>query len=303
MVEQISSLDIALKISGIIVAILGVFLASIMAAVTLRTNASVNLRNKKIDVILNCNSKYDDIYQNKILILKTISNQKNILSHLEMNKIYGQEIDLYYRRFWGLKSDQFDYWLAGYIDPETIISWFMYTVDAIHNNDAPWSNIYRFKNAGWLSVKKHHEITNFRFYNLIEELIKEEYSKMSQAELYAMLFHHFEKIEMEEDKLIKLVSRKSARRISMDDFYDKLNLGLKWAVGALRRRSNLERKIFRRKSLYGKILISISLAFRGINTSLSWYTWWYDPFVCYSEEIFTAYYNSNNRLNISTRST
>ena len=87
-------------------------LTALVAWMALRTNAAVNIRNKRIDVILHCNARYDELYK----LRNEIDKEDNIKKKQYL-------LDSYFRRYWGLQSDQIDYWLAGYVDPETMASW------------------------------------------------------------------------------------------------------------------------------------------------------------------------------------
>lgn len=97
------------KFPNLPAAIAGAIITAGIAWIALRTNAAVNIRNKRMDVILHCNNRYDDLYKLRHEIEKDGAGSDQILS--------------YFRRYWGLQSDQIDYWLAGYIDPETMASW------------------------------------------------------------------------------------------------------------------------------------------------------------------------------------
>jgi hypothetical protein len=89
------------------------FIASFIAWFGLHTAAAVNLRNKRIDIISGCNQRYDALSQSKTSIVKSIS---KLNSKKSGDKIQSEtaesitlEVDLYHRRYWGLKSDQIDY--------------------------------------------------------------------------------------------------------------------------------------------------------------------------------------------------
>lgn len=69
--------------------------------------ASVNRRNKTMDVVIACSKMYDDLRRD-----------------MRVAPVEDTAADpASWRRYWGLKNDQFDFWLAGYVDPETICSW------------------------------------------------------------------------------------------------------------------------------------------------------------------------------------
>lgn len=140
----------------------------LLAAVTITVSiygfsiaARINLKNKITDCVMGCNARYDDLYKERSRIEEqfiggTIS-QKNI-----------SIVQNYYNRYWGLKSDQFDYWLSGYVDPETMCSWFYSVMKAFALNPTvgPWSF-----SKGWESSSAYHRVADPMFDEFIERLI------------------------------------------------------------------------------------------------------------------------------------
>src|SRR4051812_1290160 len=106
--------DTMLKIMGLVVQLLALGLALYGAYYAGR----INRKNKIADVVVHCMSRYDQIAQQKADIEAKYTGKCG--ERLEAEKQWF----LYHRRYWGLKSDQFDYWLSGLIDCETISSWF-----------------------------------------------------------------------------------------------------------------------------------------------------------------------------------
>lgn len=183
-----------------------------------RTNAAVNLRNKRIDVIMGCNSRYDELSRTKA----HVTNEAIALSSLidgpekeEKHREIEAAVNLYYKRFWGLQSDQIDYWLAGYVDPETLISWFMSTIDTVHTPDEAWTAYPSAKKAGWKEVRLFHQVTNFRLFQIAEEITKYKYKKMGQSARYASILIKFEQIENEERIIIDILGANNHERFSM----------------------------------------------------------------------------------------
>lgn len=198
-----------------------------VALMALHTAAAVNLRNKRIDVIMNCNARYDELSKEKSRIIKEISNSSSNkgqpieISDHDKTRI-EKEIELYNRRFWGLKSDQVDYWLAGYIDPETLISWFMSTKAAIHEPISVWSDFENSKLGGWASVKDFHSVTNARMYQIGEEISQPIFNQIGNSECYARLFSLFEAIEKQERSWISTLARNNRSRLTVSSLRDKL---------------------------------------------------------------------------------
>jgi predicted HTH transcriptional regulator len=103
-----------------------------IAAWAVFQNIAINQRNKRADCIFHCNNRYDEIYKYKSSIvdkhtLRRASDAKARATTQTEEKTtsLGEEPDEtrhYYARYWGLKSDEFDYWLAKLIDLDTIMS-------------------------------------------------------------------------------------------------------------------------------------------------------------------------------------
>lgn|GEM_PF-2572159 len=122
----------------------------------------INRRNKRADTILHCNVRYDELYKLRISIRDMTGDARDTAIHA------------YYARFWGLKSDQFDYWLAGLIDIHTFFDWASSTLRSFKDNK-PLVDSAREKDFmwGWHSIGwTDNEITNPWFSQLIFTLIK-----------------------------------------------------------------------------------------------------------------------------------
>ena len=211
---------------GPVATIIGTLIAGIIAITALRISAAVNLRNKRVDVISRCNERYDALAQVKTEIIKSISissaAKPRSASPGRVAIAIGHEIELFHRRFWGLKSDQIDYWLAGYVDPETLISWFMSTADTIHNPVEVWRDFSDNSDGGWHSVKAFHETTNPRLFQIVEALRQPSVGRMHPDDQYAVLFKLFGSIEREERPLVAMLTRNNHRRLTMKRFRTKL---------------------------------------------------------------------------------
>lgn len=224
---------------GLTPAILSAFITGSIALIALRTNAAVNLRNKRVDVIIHCNTRYDELYKFKVLLiqralaLKSISSKKSLdvaSSRIELK----EDIRLYFRRFWGMKSDQIDYWLSGYIDPETLISWFMSTIDAIHAPVEAWKGFSVTESGGWDEVKEFHQVTNPRMHQVVELISQPHFKKMKPHRRYAELFELFQGIERAERTLIRMLTRNSHARLTMARFEGKLPATTAYALDHVR---------------------------------------------------------------------
>lgn len=103
-------------------AFLSAFAAIAAAAAAFGTLRSTQRHNDiarsiaTLDTIIHCNTRYSDLYRLKI----SASNESPSPGERERQKDH----EVYFRQYWGLKSDQFDYWLAGFVDHDTFFSWF-----------------------------------------------------------------------------------------------------------------------------------------------------------------------------------
>jgi len=84
---------------------IGSYAAGLVAFYALSVNALAARRNKSIDIIVKCSERYV------------------ALEERNTDEAYDPEKDVYFRKYWALENDQFDYWLSGFIDPETMASW------------------------------------------------------------------------------------------------------------------------------------------------------------------------------------
>jgi len=75
-------------------------------------NAWISLRNQRISVRILCIERYDEFAKRR--------------PNLAATDDKGQALILaYFRRHWAIKKDQLDFWIAGYVDPEALLGWFM----------------------------------------------------------------------------------------------------------------------------------------------------------------------------------
>ena len=136
--------------------LLGTVATVVGAWFTVRKNVRINLRSKRVDVAMHCNSRYDEVYETKL--------------KLRFGTATEPEARSYYARFWGLKSDEFDYWLADLVDIETYCNWCFMTMKAF-NDDKPLEQGADPLNFawGWAEVGiADHQASNPWFYQLTE---------------------------------------------------------------------------------------------------------------------------------------
>lgn len=86
---------------------------AVMVAIwTMILNSWVSLRNQRISVRILCIERYDAFAETR----------PDVTDRSEANE---SALMKYFRRHWAIKKDQLDFWIAGYVDPDALIGWFM----------------------------------------------------------------------------------------------------------------------------------------------------------------------------------
>lgn len=184
--------------------IVGAVITGGIAWIALRTNAAVNIRNKRMDVILHCNNRYDDLYK--------------LRHELQRGACTRDEISSYFRRYWGLQSDQIDYWLAGYVDPETMVSWIISLTGSLERKTIGQGiNVYSYAESWNDEIEASHRVVNKRLTETVnfcqEYLIK----LWIPEHRYAAALQYLRILEAHEESLISILSRNRHSRIDFDD--------------------------------------------------------------------------------------
>lgn len=144
--------------------------------------AQINRKNKIADVVMHCMERYDAVAATKA----HITNE--------------QEAFFYFRRYFGLKSDQFDYWLSGLVDAENISSWFFSTLRYFEQD----RTVKYQKNDeehrisfvdGWKASVGGHEAQNVAFVRLMEEMQRIALLAISSEEKHDLLLQELVNIE------------------------------------------------------------------------------------------------------------
>lgn len=143
---------------SLIVQILGLglwLMTVIVGALTILSNTRVNRINKRADVILHCNNRHDEICKYKIHISK---------------RPPQADIAQYFSRYWALKNDQFDYWLAGWVDIETFCSWFYSTLISFRQENFLGNRSFVW---GWMHIGRvDNRSVNPWFLEFVDRLMK-----------------------------------------------------------------------------------------------------------------------------------
>lgn len=196
---------------------LGAGFTGFIAWISLRINAAVNIRNKRMDTILKCSDRYNALYEMR----KTIEKAPEGLSFendSSNNRFYfvdpsSHEVKTYFRIFWGLKSDQLDYWLAGYIDSETLASWVISCVENLEyvgNYDEASAGI-RLRDS-LKEMRKLHGTVNKNLVDLIEFCFDFVVPIQDDATRYAAVLNYLRILERNERSFIRLLARNNFQR-------------------------------------------------------------------------------------------
>jgi hypothetical protein len=199
---------------GLIGGIIGALVTGTIAWIALRTNAAVNIRNKRVDVIIHCNMRYDELYKLRLEI-EDVRRPAEV-SDSDHETFRQGRIKSYFRRYWGLKSDQLDYWLAGYVDPETLSSWFMSTSDALAEGGPEIGGVGYRQHLD--EMKTSHKIVNQRLIEIVDFMIDYIGYITEKSEKYAVILQYIRLIENEEKALIAKLARNDHSRLHVSEF-------------------------------------------------------------------------------------
>lgn len=204
----------------VIGALLGAAITGFIAWLSLRTNAAVNIRNKRMDTILKCSDRYNALYEMRKVIEKDpgvavceTDQQNNKFFYVDPS---SHEVKTYYRIFWGLKSDQLDYWLAGYIDAETLASWVISTVENLEyvgNYDQSSPGI-RLRDS-LEEMRMLHGTVNKNLVDLIDFCFDFVVPIGNPATRYAAVLNYLRILERNERSFIRLLARNNFQRASV----------------------------------------------------------------------------------------
>ena len=151
--------------------------------------AKINRKNKIADVVMHCINRYDAISRDRGMITTE-------------DQAYG-----YFRRYFGLKSDQFDYWLSGLVDAENISSWFY----SILNSFEQEKHVQYIENGvmrnitfeeGWHISKSSHDAPNAAFVRVVERIRELAKTNIDRKEKYYYLIELLRATEAAEQDFI-----------------------------------------------------------------------------------------------------
>ena len=148
--------ELVIKIITMIIQLLAISLAAVGAYYA----ATINRKNKIADVVLHCMARYDQISEKRQSL--------ELLYKPENPTEFARQSYLHHRRYWGLKSDQFDYWLSGLIDCETICSWFFSVLQHFKKNEKD-PDLFM---ANWAKIREDHLPHNASFVTLVDGIFE-----------------------------------------------------------------------------------------------------------------------------------
>lgn len=204
----------AATVAGALIALSGLTIA----ASATRTSAAVNHRNQQSNVILHCSLRYDQLYELKLEI-----GESDKLSEDQDVSKSPLSVKTYFNRYFGLESDQIDFWLAGFIDPDSISTWLSSLADSLHRRDVGG---YTFK-SGWNYVVDHHKVMNPTLYEIVDGLINfqsklEDYSKPEREKfIAAKISSLLKEAERKQSKIIWRLSALDTNRFTAAEFEEQ----------------------------------------------------------------------------------
>ena len=111
-------------------------IAAYIALIQINKNRLIHKRNKRADAIFHCNNRYDQIRKEYFESKKQIQYQGN---NNYSDDIKNKEIEFiknsYYSKYFGLKSDEFDFWLSGFIDIDTFYNWIILALNKLRESN------------------------------------------------------------------------------------------------------------------------------------------------------------------------
>ncbi len=157
-----------------------ILVISIIAAMwSVRSSNSIAIRMKEIDVMRHCNERYSEAGRHRVKLFKKLYTDNNV---------HQREIDEFFRHYWGVQCDQYDYFRKGFLPFDVYQSWVYSRYIDFHNNNplgsidgGGWDNNPELKLSfryGWdqvgRAISEHHS----DFFSFISELI----TTMQQAD-------------------------------------------------------------------------------------------------------------------------
>jgi hypothetical protein len=123
----------------------------------LRENRRTTYLSTRASVIQHCALRYDDLYKER----------SSLSAEIKTGKLENGDprIEFWFRRFWGLKSDQVDFYLADWIDVDTMRSWMFSNCETMRNDTR--LGVMRARES-WIQLRGYQEAANPMFALIID---------------------------------------------------------------------------------------------------------------------------------------
>lgn len=242
-----TTIDQVAKIVPLIQLVIVIGSASIAFLAILQT-IRINKRNKRADASFHCNTRYDEIQKtkhtlreqalklrNKAVKQRSKAQMRVAAPEIEpdaqpeqISELLREGVDSYYARFWGLKSDEFDYWLAELIDMDSFFDWSFTTLRKLRENSelVPGDPKATFR-SGWERIGRPDNLVSNPWFTEFIDVINK-LSQMTVNEVnddYTLMAEIIRKIHNESENYRHLLHvGMSPERYLETRKRDKLNL-------------------------------------------------------------------------------
>lgn len=201
-----------------------------LTAYTIFASARTTHRQKAMDCIAACNARYDDLYKDSCSIRVRVQRERKLFrpnvrkgkrarwggGRKRRRREMEIESETYANRFWGLKNDQFDYWLAGFVDPDTIVSWMFSTYKRFKKNLAVGTLDFE---QSWRRSSKGQVASNPVFVGAIDNLRILAERSLDDRDAVLDVIAILQAIEEKERRFIRHLSHLAfAPRARMEDY-------------------------------------------------------------------------------------
>ncbi len=169
------------------------------SAILTRQASEIAVKNQISNVILHCNVRYDELYEFRSSIesefktLPFLTGDESRTQRASIEAANKVKVNNFFSRYWGLKSDQFDYWLAGNVDPETLTSWLVSVPKYLDKGEVGGVHFRTgwFGEGGDVGVANFHKAVNptlYAFVNAMFDVVNRKDTSTSYIVAYVIAF-------------------------------------------------------------------------------------------------------------------
>lgn len=203
----------------------------------MQLSARIGVENQTSNAILSFSQRYDELYKFRADISALEARLKREAEGSVERGFIDTELKdatkMFYRRYWGLQADQLNHWLRGYVDPDTICNWLLSAAFHLKRDEKVGGLPYQ---QGWALVKDQHEQTNHNLFVFAKSMLPEagyldEHPNQTLARIIVLL----QRMEINEDRYIRMSSSNYQHRNRMDDYIPTLRTELINAVETTKR--------------------------------------------------------------------